>query len=382
MLNYLIRILNILNNEQPNLILIGKDFVGKELLIKVALYIMRYNYVEANINLLINKGRAAFQNETIIKTLQEVVYNNRKLFLIFPQELFANSSDEDKLSILDDISNLFDINQILNKFTQFLNVANTEYASVNLTFDELKDRLQKNIHIIITINPYDYTYNKLFLNYPSIIAKSDIIYINEFDENYLSVISNITFDKNDCLISNNLSKILVDIFNFVKILYEEFSPKVNLDLSINQRHYLHLCDFISKNYSKYKNILVKNKEDYEKINQNIKKCSTIITEKEAEIEKLNPQKEASEKLIEESRKIISEKNIEKNKIKIKRNDEEKPMLAAKDLKKKKMEQLEEALSKSKESIRKAEAIKSSLFTCKYLLPCGKCDKYNKVCSMM
>ena len=353
MLNYLIRILNILNNEQPNLILIGKDFVGKELLIKVALYIMRYNYVEANINLLINKGRAAFQNETIIKTLQEVVYNNRKLFLIFPQELFANCSDEDKLSILDDISNLFDINQILNKFTQFLNVANTEYASVNLTFDELKDRLQKNIHIIITINPYDYTYNKLFLNYPSIIAKSDIIYINEFDENYLSVISNITFDKNDCLISNNLSKILVDIFNFVKILYEEFSHKVNLDLSINQRHYLHLCDFISKNYSKYKNILVKNKEDYEKINQNIKKCSTIITEKEAEIEKLNPQKEASEKLIEESRKIISEKNIEKNKIKIKRNDEEKPMLAAKDLKKKKMEQLEEALSKSKESIRKA-----------------------------
>ena len=35
----------------------------------------------------------------------------------------------------------------------------------------------------------------------------------------------------------------------------------------------------------------------------------------------------------------------------------------------------------KESIRRAEGIKSSLFTCKYLLPCGKCDKYDKVCSM-
>ena len=35
----------------------------------------------------------------------------------------------------------------------------------------------------------------------------------------------------------------------------------------------------------------------------------------------------------------------------------------------------------KESIRRGEGIKSSLFTCKYLLPCGKCDKYNKVCSM-
>ena len=36
----------------------------------------------------------------------------------------------------------------------------------------------------------------------------------------------------------------------------------------------------------------------------------------------------------------------------------------------------------KKSIREAEQIKSSLFTCKYLLPCGKCDKYNKVCNMM
>lgn len=35
----------------------------------------------------------------------------------------------------------------------------------------------------------------------------------------------------------------------------------------------------------------------------------------------------------------------------------------------------------KESIRRAEGIKSSLFTCKYLLPCGKCDKYDKVCNM-
>ena len=40
-----------------------------------------------------------------------------------------------------------------------------------------------------------------------------------------------------------------------------------------------------------------------------------IKEKEGEIEKLNPQKEANEKLIEESRKLIAEKNVEKNKIK-------------------------------------------------------------------
>ena len=38
--------------------------------------------------------------------------------------------------------------------------------------------------------------------------------------------------------------------------------------------------------------------------------------------------------------------------------------------------------RQEEALRKAEEIKSSLFTCKYLLPCGKCDKYNKLCHMI
>ena len=353
MINYIIRILNLLNNEQPNLIVIGKDFVGKELLIKISLFIMKYNYVEANINLLLNKGITAFENETIIQSLREIGYNNKKIFLIFPQELFENISQEAQLLVLDDISNLLDINQIINRFTTFLNVANTEYASVNLTLDEIKERLQKNLHIIITTQPNNFTYNRLFLNYPIITAKSDIIYIKEYTENNLSLISNITFDKNECLISNNLTKVLLDIFNFVKLLYEEFSHKINIDLSINQRHYLKLCHFISQNYKKFKNILIKNKEDFEKIDNNMNRCSETIKQKEEEIEKLIPQREANEKIIEESRKLIAEKNVQKNKIKIKRSEEEKPMLAAKDLMKKKTEQLEDALRNIKDSIRKA-----------------------------
>ena len=43
MINYIIRIMNLLTNEHPNLILIGKDFVGKELLVKISLFIMKYN---------------------------------------------------------------------------------------------------------------------------------------------------------------------------------------------------------------------------------------------------------------------------------------------------------------------------------------------------
>ena len=66
-----------------------------------------------------------------------------------------------------------------------------------------------------------------------------------------------------------------------------------------------------------------------------------------------PQKENNEKLIEDSRKLIAEKNAEKNIIKAKRNDEEKPMIVAKELRAKKNIQLDEALKHSKESIKKA-----------------------------
>ena len=227
-------------------------------------------------------------------------------------------------------------------------MANTEYAGINITLEEIHERLKKNLNIIITINPNNFIYNKIFLNYPLITAKSDIIYIDEYNKNNLSLISNITFDKNDCLISNTLTKILIEIFDFVKGLYKEFGQKINIDLSINQRHYLDLCNFISQNYTKYKNILTKNKEDFEKINNNMKRCSEAISEKEDEIEKINPQKEANEKLIEESRKLIMEKNMEKNKIKKKRSEEEKPMNTAKDLMRKKNDQLENALKGIKE----------------------------------
>ena len=353
MIDYIIRILNLLNNEYPNLIIIGKSHCGKELLIKIALFIMKYNIFEANTNLLLNKGRIEFEKDSIIKTLQEVVYNNRKIFLLFPQQLFDNANENDKLYILDIISNLFEPEQIMNKFGTFMNINNTEYSSITLTSAEIKERLQNNLHIITAINPNSYIYNNLFINHPMITRKSNIIFIKEYEEENLCSISNIIFDKNDCLISNNLTKILIDIFNYVKMLYEEYGNKININLSINQRHYLNLCEFISKNYKKYKDILLKNKENYEKIYYNVKRSSETIKEKENEIEKLMPQKENNEKLIDNSRKLISEKNAEKNKIKVKRNEEEKPMIAAKELRGKKNAQLEEALKHAKDSIKKS-----------------------------
>ena len=72
-----------------------------------------------------------------------------------------------------------------------------------------------------------------------------------------------TENDNDFTMTNTLSKTLFDIFIFVKSIYEEFTLKINLRISLNQRHYINVCQFISNNYKKYKEILIKNKNNYE-----------------------------------------------------------------------------------------------------------------------
>ena len=57
-----------------------------------------------------------------------------------------------------------------------------------------------------------------------------------------------------------------------------------------------MCQFISDNYKKYKQILIKNRDNYQKININIKKIEELLKQKEILIENLKPQKEQIDKL--------------------------------------------------------------------------------------
>ena len=152
--------------------------------------------------------------------------------------------------------------------------------------------------------------------------------------------------------TNTLSKTLLNIFNFVKELYEEFTLKINLRISLNQRHYMNVCQFISNNYKIYKEILIKKKNNYEKLNKNIKKVKELLNQKEILIENLKPQKEQNEKLIEECLKVISVKNSEKKQIKSKRNIEEKKCNDAINLKNEKNIKLGDIFLDIKDSIKK------------------------------
>ena len=374
MINTIIRMVRLLDNEYPNIILIGKNYSGKEIMMKIALYIMRYNYIDINMHKLLSKNKEIFEEETIIRTLAEVVFNNKKIFLLFQHEVFNNLNEQKQIYIFELISSLIEPDIAFEKYRVFMDIKsdkNNYYnKDENLSINEIKLRIKNNLQVIVSVDHYNYVYKSLFINYPNIVKKSNTLFVHSYNNNSLKNISNIIFGKCQCSgeILNNNNNILIDIHNFAKMIYEEFSKKINIDIPINQRNYLSMCEFFSKNYKRYKDILNKKRENYEKIFNTIEKVGNVIKEKEQLIEDLNPNKEKNEKLIEDSRKQITNKNAEKNRVKGKRSEEDKKIKESEKQKELKKNQFEELFRPIKESIRKIGG-SISRFTDKDIVDC-------------
>ena len=357
MINTIIRLLRILDNEYPNIIMIGNDFCGKEILIRIALYIMRYNYININMNKLINKNKEIFEEESIIKTLAEVVFNNKKIFLIFQHDIFNNLNKENQIYIFELISSLLDPDIIMEKYKSFKKIKSDkeQYYNLdeNLSNKDMKLRIKNNLQIILSVGYNDYTYRTLFLNYPNIVNNFYSIFIHQYDESFLQNYSLKVFSncENTSQIIKN-KNILLDIFNFAKIIYESFGKKIGIEIPINQRNYMSMCDFFSKNYKKYKDILSKKKENFEEIFTKTSKVKNLVTEKEKLLSELMPKRENNDKLIDNLRKQITMKISEKNKIKEKRKDEDKLLKNYEKEKESKLNKFTEIFHPYKESIRK------------------------------
>ena len=357
MINKIIRLLRLLDNEYPNIILIGNDFSGKEILTKIALYIMRYNYVNINLNKLINKAKDIFEEESINKTLADVVFNDKKIFLIFQHDVFKNLSNEKQIYIFELISSLLDPNIILEKYKGFQKVKSDKEhfynLDQNLSVNEMKSRIKRNLHIILSIGYDNYTYRALFINYTNIASNFYTIFINNHTDEIFKDISTKMFSNCQCsqeIIKNK--NILLDIYNFIKIIYETYSKKLNIEIAINQRNFMNMCDFFSKNYKKYKDILLKKKDNYNKVFLHLEKAEELVEQKKKLMVDLAPTRENNDKSMEELRKQITMKTAEKNKIKEKRKEEDKLLKASEKEMETNIKKLGDLYFPSKELIRK------------------------------
>jgi len=54
---------------------------------------------------------------------------------------------------------------------------------------------------------------------------------------------------------NNLSEILIEIYNYTKNIYQKFYEKTEIKLYLSQKQFTNLCEFYLSKYNEYKIIL-------------------------------------------------------------------------------------------------------------------------------
>ena len=116
-------------------------------------------------------------------------------------------------TIFELISSLLDPNIILEKYKGFQKIKsekeNFYNLDQNLSVNEMKSRIKRNLHIILSIGYDNYTYRTLFINYTNIVSNFYTISINNHtDEIFQDIMK--SFDR----IIEDISKLSINIQKF------------------------------------------------------------------------------------------------------------------------------------------------------------------------
>ena len=321
-----IKLLRTLENRNPNLILLGRELIGKKPLFELAAFISGIEIQEIDNSFCDDtiKTKEAFITNIINPFLVNITHNNKKTILYVPPNIKANY-------IYETINKLMDYVNILNNFS-FIN----EDVYGEIKEEEAFNRLLTNLAFCIDIIPKSDNYKRLFINYPAIVRNSSVINFHRWKKEGMINFINFNAEKIDMeeKYKNNLSNILIDIYNYTKKIYQKFYEKTKVKLYLGQKQFTNLVEFYLGKYTEYKNILT---EKHKKLSEGIDiidKVKTVIEKTNKEIEDSNPLRQELEKIIEDTRKSIGDKAREKKEWVTKKQQEEKII---ENLKKKMME---------------------------------------------
>ena len=87
---------------------------------------------------------------------------------------------------------------------------------------------------------------------------------------------------------NNLSNILIKIYNYTNKIYAKFYEKTKIELYLTQKQFTNVCEFYTSKYTEYKNILLEKQKKYNEGLEIIDKVKTVIEKTDKEIEESNP----------------------------------------------------------------------------------------------
>ena len=310
-IDYIIKILRVLENQGPHMLLIGKENCGKNTLFNFASFIAEVDviYLESTYN---NTSPEIFVQDIIEPFLQKVTIENKRTVLFINSKIKANY-------IWDVVNKLYDTKEIPNNF---IFIGPDDLGKISE--EETILRLQKNLSICIDVEPKSELYKSLFIQYPFIVKNSQIIFIHSWKENDIISYFNESVGKIELGdIKDKLSESFGNIFKCSKYLYEEYSERLGIKINISQKNYCSMCEFYSQKYENYKEVLVQKQKKYNDSIELLSKSQELINDLTKQIDEKNPEKLEIEKTMDEKKKLINTKQRDKANWRAKRQDEEK-----------------------------------------------------------
>ena len=301
---YVIQILNSFEQDNQNLILIGKEFTGKKNLFELACFLAEIDIIEIDNTFFFDttKTKAQFLNQIINPFLINVTHKNKRSVLYIPPSVTINYVKEI-------IVKLLDYKEIINNFV-FVDIQNFG----EITEEETIERLSKNLSICFDIIPKTKEYAEILSNYPSIAKKSNIVYFHSWKKEDMISYMGINYKqlelKDD--IKNNFYEIFIEIFNYTNEQYHNLRRGLGDWVTLNQKNFCDVCEFFSMKYSEYKNILIERQNKYNEAFTIIDKVKALMERANQDIEEANPSKAELDKFNEEQKKILAEKQKIKN----------------------------------------------------------------------
>jgi len=301
---YVIQILKNFEQNNQNLILIGKEYTGKKNLFELACFLAEIDIIEIDNTFFFDttKTKAQFMSQIITPFLTNVTHKNKRSVLYIPPSVTVDYVKEI-------IVKLLDYKEIINNFV-FVDIQNFG----EITEEETIERLSKNISICFDVIPKTKEYAELFSNYPSITKSSNIVYFHSWKKEDMVSFMGINYKQLEIKdeIKNNLYEIFIEIFNYTNSKYHSLKKSVGDWVSLDQKNFCDVCEFFSSKYSEYKNILTERQNKYNEAFTIIDKVKALMERANQDIEEANPKKAELDKFNDEQKKILGEKQKIKN----------------------------------------------------------------------
>ena len=346
-LEIIIKLLRILENNSPNIILLGKESKTKRALMHFATYIANFEFLEvdSSYNNELLKNKDIFIESEIKPFLKKATLMEKKSILYIPPNIKTQY-------VFDVIHNLMDIKEIPDNF-QFLE----QNPDNEQTEEKIIELLEKNISICIDVNYGSEQYLNLFTKYPNITKNSFVIYIHRWNDEDMKAYYNISMKEiestMDEKIKTKISKILIDIYKYSNKLYNNYYIKSGITLYLNITNFCNVCEFFSTKYKEYKTILEERQKKYNDGIEMESKVKTLLDKLDKEIKDSVPKQEEMKKKLEAKKEKKNNKTREKNVCRANKQTEDNKTKQLMDKKFQKETELDEKLSKPKEAISKA-----------------------------